>query len=173
MALSIQDIANFTGLPKATIHNWQNKGIIPKEVGDGMEVVKPIIAYLKTKKEKGEDRRAKSETFEELELEIKKAYLAKLLEEERKLRINNDLQEGLLVEAEKVEAVWEPIVVAINSKLSSFPNDVADQLAKVDDPNMIRAILMQRINDIVEDMGSDEFSDGAVEKGNSDREEGT
>ena len=106
-------------------------------------------------------------------MQTQKAYLAKLLEEERKLRINNDLQEGLLLEAEKVEAVWEPIVVAINSKLSSLPNDVADQLAKVDDPNMIRAILMQRINDIVEDMGSDEFSDGAVQKGNSDREEGT
>jgi len=172
MPLSLQDISNFTGRPKATIDNWRKRGIIPKEVEDIADAVRPIIAYLAAKKEKS-DEKANTQISEEIRLQTQKAYLAKLLEEERKLRINNDLQEGLLLEAEKVEAVWEPIVVAINSKLSSLPNDVADQLAKVDDPNMIRAILMQRINDIVEDMGSDEFSDGAVQKGNSDREEGT
>lgn len=173
MALSIQDIANFTGLPKATIHNWQNKGIIPKEVGDGMEVVKPIIAYLKTKKEKGEDRRAKSETFEELELEIKKAYLAKMLEEERKLRINNDLQEGLLLEAEKVEAVWEPIVIAINKKLNSLPNNLAHRLVGIDNPNLIQTIMNEAINDILEDMGGGEFTDGAIAERSSNSEEST
>lgn len=132
-----------------------------------MQVVKPIIAYLKQKKEKGEERRAKADTFEELELETKKAYLAKMLEEERKLRINNDLQEGLLLEAEKVEAVWEPIVVAINKKLNSLPNNLANRLVGIEDPNLIQRIMAQAVKDILEDMGSDDFADRAIAEGSS------
>lgn len=166
--LSIQDIANYTGLPKATIYNWQNKSIIPKEVESVHQVVKPIIAYLKQKKEKGEERKAKTDTFEELELETKKAYLGKLLEEERRLRIDNDLKEGLLLEAAQVEAVWEPIIIAINKKLNSLPNNLAHRLVAIDNPNLIQEILNQAINDILEDMGGEDFAERAI-----DREEST
>lgn len=126
------------------------------------QVVKPIIAYLKEKREKSEDRRVKGESLEELLLQTRKAYLAKTIQEERKLKIHNDLQEGLLLEAEKVEAVWEPIIVSINKKLNALPNNLAHRLVGIDNPNLIQEVLNQAINDILEDMGSDSFAERAL-----------
>jgi len=158
------DIAKFTGMPLRTINEWRASGIIPitQDMATAVQaVVKEWRDKAKAKQVRVEATRS-PEDLEEIELEQKKATLAETIQRERKLRIQNDLDEGLCVLASEVEETWQPIVIAIDKRLGSIPNSLAHRLVGLDDVNLIQSILEKAINDVKKELGGEDFVDSAI-----------
>ena len=151
--LTPTQINKITGIPIRTISQWQSQGIIPKstEIGD---IIQAILAHKdKRIEELIESRNNDSDD------QLTGANIALRWEQYRKEKLANDETEGTLVLAVEVGQTWTKTIMAIKSKLTAIPTKLAYTLLEQDNPNIVKAILESRINEVLAELGSTDFAD--------------
>ncbi len=94
------------------------------------------------------------ETGDEPTTTLSEAQRLVTMERARKLKLENDLREGQLVEVEKVRLEFAEIATTVKARLRAIPDAVADQVVSAASlgPAAIKGLLLARIDDALREL---------------------
>lgn len=158
--LTTTEIAKLLGLTTRRIQQLVQDGIITRDDTQSnkqrkfksSEVIKQYIEYLTTKLEKEND-----DQNDEI-IKLKKDKLKYEVDQKRtaaklsKIKLNE--YEGKMHSATDVENFTNDLVFTIRSALMSMPSRLAIDLAKENDPNIVREKIKQETNAILSDLSN-------------------
>lgn len=158
--LTTTEIAKLLGLTTRRIQQLVQDGIITRDDTQSnkqrkfksSEVIKQYIEYLTTKLEKEND-----DQNDEI-IKLKKDKLKYEVDQKRtaaklsKIKLNE--YEGKMHSATDVENFTNDLVFTIRSVLMSMPSRLAIDLAKENDPNIVREKIKQETNAILSDLSN-------------------
>ena len=149
------EITGILGVHDRTITRWSLKGLVKKE-GVGQYCILSVFQHyrsqlnhdlenLKDKIEQtGERSEKKSLEQEKLEASIKIINSnARIKEHELET-----LQDSL-VDAEKAQTAYKDACLKFQGKALELPKQVSSEIAHLDDPNQINALLQKKINKLL------------------------
>ena len=123
------------GLSKSRISRLRSEGVLVDHDGkyDVAEAVQAYIAYLKAGR---------------LVAKVAEQRGGVLKQQERRLRIANDIREGNLVTIENVEHVMSTAIQMAVSRFAALPSRCADRLVAISDRAAVHALLTDEVREI-------------------------
>src|ERR1044072_9240609 len=135
-AVSSNMVALVLGKSRAKVIDYVRSGILPTHVGehkyDLVACVQAYINYIKYRKQRDEDEDMKDSV-------LKEKYKA--------LRLENRRRAGEVVETTEVEEAFVRAMSLIALRLEAIPGRLANELAGISDPALIRQRLRHEISD--------------------------
>lgn len=140
-----------TGISDRTLRDWLSKGIIPRT--NSLEAaITAVCTHLQQQNTELRQRQLNHDDPHEAQKIRLTAARAEKAEMENRVRAEE------LVEAAGVAQVWAKFLAAAGAVLDNLPVRLAPQLANVDDPIEIEALLRKATDEVRLELGGSEFT---------------
>ena len=97
-------------------------------------------------------RAARTQSTDNIDAKYEQARLTKLKADNEALDVA--LKEGSLIEAAAVADVWERLLGNFRARMLALPAALADELAVLDDPREVQAVLKVTMNQVLEELAN-------------------
>lgn len=142
-----------TGISDRTLRDWLSKGIIPR-TNDLSVAIRAILAHKDQEIEQIKERYSDDEGPLYAERVRLTSAQAQKVEQENRLRA------GELIEAASVARVWSSYLESAGAVLDNIPVRLAAELAHLEEPSEIEAVLRRATDEVRQNLGGREFVSG-------------
>ena len=166
-------LSKMYGVSERQIYNQTDNGIAVKIGANKYDCVKSVSNYIKKMREQ---EKLRNQTPEQIKAETEAVKLEHEKLKARKTELQVLELEGKLHYEEDVKALWNDIIVAAKSKLSSIGVKLALQLKGETDEGVIQDLIDREVYDALKELSEYNSSDfeaemlGRIEDGDADEE---
>lgn len=166
-------LSQMYGVSERQIYNQTENGVAVKIGANKYDCVKSVSNYIKKMREQ---EKLRSQTPEQIKAETEAVKLEHEKLKARKTELQVLELEGKLHYEEDVKALWNNIVVAAKSRLSSIGVKLALQLKGETDEGVIQDLIDREVYDALKELSEYNSSDfeaemlGRIEDGDADEE---
>lgn len=166
-------LSKMYGVSERQIYNQTDNGIAVKIGANKYDCVKSVSNYIKKMRDQ---EKLRNQTPEQIKAETEAVKLEHEKLKARKTELQVLELEGKLHYEEDVKALWNDIIVAAKSKLSSIGVKLALQLKGETDEGVIQDLIDREVYDALKELSEYNSSDfeaemlGRIEDGDADEE---
>lgn len=166
-------LSQMYGVSERQIYNQTENGVAVKIGANKYDCVKSVSNYIKKMREQ---EKLRNQTPEQIKAETEAVKLDHEKLKARKTELQVLELEGKLHYEEDVKALWNDIIVAAKSKLSSIGVKLALQLKGETDEGVIQDLIDREVYDALKELSEYNSSDfeaemlGRIEDGDADEE---
>ena len=167
-------LSKMYGVSERQIYNQTDNGIAVKIGANKYDCVKSVSNYIKKMREQ---EKLRNQTPEQIKAETEAVKLEHEKLKARKTELQVLELEGKLHYEEDVKALWNDIIVAAKSKLSSIGVKLALQLKGETDEGVIQDLIDREVYDALKELSEYNSSDfeaemlGRIEDGDADEDD--
>lgn len=145
-----RELAEIVGVSNNTIASWRSEGMpclatADKKGASSRYDTEAVIDWLRHRSAGANDEETINGRYEQ-------ARLTKLKADNEALDVA--LKEGSLIEAAAVADVWDRLLGNFRARLRALPAALADELAVLDDPREVQAVMKVTINQVLEELAN-------------------
>lgn len=145
-----RELSELLGVSSNTIAAWRSEGMpclatADKKGAASQYDTEEVFAWARA-------RSSRTQSSEDIDAKYEQARLTKLKADNEALDVA--LKEGSLIEAAAVADVWDRLLGNFRARLMALPAALADELAVLEDPREVQAVLKVTINQVLEELAN-------------------
>lgn len=145
-----RELSELLGVSSNTIAAWRSEGMpclatAGKKGESSRYDTEEVFEWVK-------GRAARTQSTDNIDAKYEQARLTKLKADNEALDVA--LKEGSLIEAAAVADVWERLLGNFRARMLALPAALADELAVLDDPREVQAVLKVTMNQVLEELAN-------------------
>lgn len=150
-----RELAELLGVTSNTIAAWRSEGMpclatADKKGAASRYDVEEVFAWQKA-------RSARSGSTDDIDAKYEQARLTKAKADNEEL--DRALKEGSLIEAAVVEEAWTRMLGNFRARLLSLPAALADELAVIEEPREVQAVIKVYINQALDELANSDVEE--------------
>lgn len=143
------ELSEYLGVSDRRIRQLVNEGIAVKVKRGRFDLKTSVINYINFIKDKDKN---KNDNLDKLKIAREAELLTHERLKKRKTELVVEQMEKKLHIQEDVESIWNTMVLAAKSRITSIPTKTAPMLVGIEDAKEIQSILKREINDVLNEI---------------------